>query len=72
VRAGGDHQCGVGVSEVVEAQRRELGAPYGRAEHARHEVVLAPDRSAGRGEDEPELVRDAGERLLSEDADRLS
>src|SRR5829696_8451069 len=70
--AGGDHERGVGVAEVVEAKWRKLGAADRRPEDPRHEVVLAPDRPAGRWEDEPELVRHTGEQLLAEDAKRLA
>jgi hypothetical protein len=56
------------VAKVVEAQRCELGAPDGRPEDAGHEVVFASDHTAPGREHEPELVRDAGEELLADDA----
>src|SRR5829696_8095157 len=70
--AGGDHQRCIRVSEVVEAQWRQRGATDGGPKDARHEVVLTPDASVWSGEDEPELARRAGEKLLAEDADGLA
>src|SRR5207247_2248621 len=40
VGAGGDHQRGVGVAEVVEAEAGQLRASYGGAEDAVAEVVV--------------------------------
>ncbi len=68
MRTGGDHEGGVGVPEVVEAEWREPGTADGGAEDPGHEVVFAPDGAARRGEDEAKLVRGAGEQLLAEDA----
>jgi hypothetical protein len=71
-RAGRDHERRVRMAEVLEAERLELGAAHGGPEDAGHEVVLAPDGSVRRREDEPELVRGAGEEVLAEDAQRLT
>lgn len=67
--AGGDHQRGVGVAQVVEAEAGQLRAADGGAEDAVAEVVVVQDRALGRGEDEVELVRLAREQLAAEDAD---
>src|SRR6266508_3145578 len=61
--AGGDHQRGVGVAQVVEAEAGELRAADGRAEDAVAEVVVVEELTARRGEDEVELVRLAREQL---------
>ncbi len=64
----GDHEGGVGVPVVVEAEWREPGPADCGPEDPGHEVVFAPDGAARRGEDEAKLVRGAGEQLLAEDA----
>lgn len=65
--AAGDDEGGVGVPEVVEAERRESRASDRGPEDAGHEGVLAPDANRP-GSDESELAGDAGEQLLADDA----
>jgi hypothetical protein len=54
VRAGGDHERGVGVPQVVEPQAGQPGAADGEAEDAVAEVVVVEDLAARRGEDDSE------------------
>ena len=61
--AGGDHQRGVGVAEVVEAQTYLTGATDRRAEDAVAKVVVVEHESAGRREDEPAVIRLPREQL---------
>ncbi|MCZ7589954.1 MAG: hypothetical protein M5U27_14070 [Gaiella sp.] len=65
VRAGRDHQCGVGVAEVVEAEAGQLRAADGRPEYAVAEVVVVEDFAARRWEDETALVRLPCEQLAA-------
>ncbi|HZO95769.1 MAG TPA: hypothetical protein VFB42_00200 [Gaiellaceae bacterium] len=67
VRPGGDHQRGVGVAEVVEAEAGQLRAADGRREDAVAEVVVVQDVAFRRGEDDVEVVRGAREELAAED-----
>ncbi len=69
VRAGGDHERGVGVPQVVEAKADQLRPAYGGCEDAVSEVVVVQDVTVRRGEDEVEVVRPAREQLAAEDAD---
>jgi hypothetical protein len=65
VRAGGDHQRGVGVAQVVEVQAVELRAADGGPEDAVAEVVVAQEPALRRREDEAELVRPSREQLAT-------
>jgi hypothetical protein len=67
MRAGRDHQSGVGVPQVVEAEPDELRATDRRREDAVTEVVVVQNRAFGRREDETELVRLARKQLSAED-----
>ena len=49
--AGGDHERGVGVAEVVEAKARQTGAADCGAEDAVAEVVVVQELAARRSED---------------------
>src|SRR5205814_2036891 len=57
VRAGGDHQRGVRVAKVVEANGTDSAASHGRREDPVAEVVVVEDLPAWRRENESELVR---------------
>jgi hypothetical protein len=66
VGSGGDHECGVGVAEVMEAQADQPGATDGGAEEAVAEVVLVQHLAARRRENEAAIVRLAREQLPAE------
>src|SRR5581483_2228167 len=68
-RAGGHHEGGVGVAQVVEAEADELRASDGGREDAVAEVVVVQDVTVRRGEDEVKVIRLAREQLSTEDAD---
>src|SRR3954452_4056181 len=63
VRAGGDHQRGVRVAKVVEANGTDSAASHGRREDPVAEVVVVEDLPAWRRENESELVRLARDEL---------
>jgi hypothetical protein len=67
VCARGDHQRGVGVAEIVEAEAGQTGAADGRPEDTVAEVVVIQDLAAGRREDEAKVVGLPREQLAAED-----
>ena len=67
MRAGSDHQRGVRVAQVVEAQASEPRSADGWAEDAVAEVVVVQQLAARRGEDESAVVRLPREQLAAED-----
>ena len=63
VRTGGHHERGVGVPEVVEANRTDSASSDGRREDPVAEVVVVEDVPAWGREHESELVRRARDEL---------
>ena len=63
VRAGSDHEGGVGVPQFMEAERAESASAHSRREDPVAEVVVVEDPPAGRMEDEAEWVRRPREEL---------
>ena len=54
--AGGDHQCGVGVPQVVEPHGAESASADGGSEDAVAEVVVVEDLAPGEGNTSPNGV----------------